>query len=99
MHSLKANRRLIKWVIEFREFDIKYRPRTTIKVLALADFVVECPIANQKVGGQEDIDKQVPEEGQKEKEKEDLEMTPKEYWMLYFDGASKTKTSGEDLVL
>ena len=99
MHSPKASGRLIKWAIELGEFDIKYKPRTAIKAHALADFVVECTIANQEVGGQEDIDKQAPEQGQKDKAKEDLEITPKEYWMLYFDGASKTKMSGAGLVL
>ena len=97
MHSPKASGRLIKWAIELGEFDIKYRPRTAIKAQALVDFVVECTIANQEVGGQEEIDKPVQEQGQKEKE--DLETTPKEYWKLYFDGASKTKTSGAGLVL
>ncbi|KAL8099611.1 hypothetical protein AgCh_032031 [Apium graveolens] len=61
---------------------------------ALADFVVECTIPNQEVGGQEDAipqDKGVDNGG---KEKDD-----KEYWVLYFDGASKTNSSGAGLVL
>ena len=65
-----------------------------IKAQALADFVVECTIVNQEVGGQEDIDKQAPEQGHEEKREEDLEMDLKEYWVLYFYAASKTKTSG-----
>ncbi len=32
---------LIQWSIELSEFDIDYRPRTTIKAQALADFVAE----------------------------------------------------------
>ena len=56
------------------------------------DFVVECTIDNQEVGGKEDIDKAVLDE-------QNVEMTPKEYWTLYFDGASKTKSSGAGLVL
>ena len=33
--------RILKWAIELSEFDIEYRPRTTIKGQVLADFVVE----------------------------------------------------------
>ena len=91
MHNPKASGRLIKWAIELGEFDIKYKPQTAIKAQALADFVVKCTIANQEVGGQEEVDKQVPEQGQTER---NPEITLKEYWKLYFDGASKTKTSG-----
>ena len=47
-------------------------------------------------GGEEEVDKQVPEQGQTEG---NPETTLKEYWKLYFDGASKTKTSGAGLVL
>ena len=70
-----------------------------IKAHALADFMVECTIANQEVGGEEDIDKQAPKQGQKDEAKEDLEITLKEYWVLYFYGVSKTIMSGADLVL
>ena len=51
MHSLKSSGRIIKWATELGEFDIKYRSRTTIKAQALVDFMVECTIANQEVGG------------------------------------------------
>ncbi|KAL8116196.1 hypothetical protein AgCh_022623 [Apium graveolens] len=51
IHSPKASGRLIKWAIELGEFDLKYKPRTAIKAQALADFVVECTIPNQEVGG------------------------------------------------
>ncbi|XP_074373822.1 uncharacterized protein LOC141714189 [Apium graveolens] len=74
-HSPKASGRLIKWAIELGEFDIKYKPRTAIKAQALADFVVECTINDQEVGGQEII---TPEGGEKEK---DEETTLKEYWL------------------
>ncbi|XP_074364623.1 uncharacterized protein LOC141705630 [Apium graveolens] len=39
IHSSKVSGRLIKWAIELEEFDIKYKPRTSI--IAQTDFVVE----------------------------------------------------------
>ncbi|KAK3024223.1 hypothetical protein RJ639_044692 [Escallonia herrerae] len=39
-----ASERLVNWLVELGEFDIKYQPRTTIKAQALSDFVVECTI-------------------------------------------------------
>ena len=98
IHSPKASGRLIKWAIELGEFDIKYKPRTVIKAQALADFVVECTIPNQEVRGQEDtipqdkgVEDTIPQDKEVDKEKE--------YWVLYFDGASKTNSSGAGLVL
>ncbi|KAL8134921.1 hypothetical protein AgCh_009797 [Apium graveolens] len=83
LHSPKVIDRLIQWEIELGEFDIKYKPQTTLKAQALADFVVECTINDQEVGGQQIV---TPEEGKKDKE-EDL--TLKEYWVLHFDRAFK----------
>ncbi|XP_074336883.1 uncharacterized protein LOC141674055 [Apium graveolens] len=93
LHSPKASIRLITWAIELGEFDIKYMPRTSIKAQALVDFMVECTINDQEIRGQEIV---TPEGGKKEK---DEEITLKEYWILRFDGASKTKSSGAGLVL
>ena len=41
MNKLEATGRLIQWVIEFSEFDIRYKPRNAIKAQALADFIAE----------------------------------------------------------
>ncbi|XP_074323147.1 uncharacterized protein LOC141660084 [Apium graveolens] len=74
LHSPKASGRLIIWAIELGEFDIKYKPRTTIKAQVLADFVIKCTINDPEVGGQEIV---TPEGGEKERDKE---ITLKEYW-------------------
>ena len=31
LHKSETSRRLVKWAIELSEFDIRYKPRTTIK--------------------------------------------------------------------
>ena len=41
LHKPETSGRLIKWVIELSEFDIKYKPRTTVKGQVLADFIME----------------------------------------------------------
>ena len=71
IHSPKASGRLIKWAIELGEFDIKYKPRTTIKAQELADFMLKCTIPNQEVGGQEDTTPQDKEVDKGDKEKDD----------------------------
>ena len=41
MSNLDAVGRLALWAIELSEFDIQYRPRTTIKGQVVADFIAE----------------------------------------------------------
>ena len=41
LHRLETSGRLVKWAIELSEFDIRYKPRTTIKGQVLADFIME----------------------------------------------------------
>ena len=41
LHKQETSGRLMKWAIELREFDIRYKPKTTIKGQVLADFVME----------------------------------------------------------
>ena len=41
LHKPETSGRLMKWAIELSEFNIKYKPKTTIKVQILADFVME----------------------------------------------------------
>ncbi|GKV52424.1 hypothetical protein SLEP1_g59006, partial [Rubroshorea leprosula] len=40
--------RLIGWSVELSEYDLKFRPRTTIKSQAVADFLVECTSITNK---------------------------------------------------
>ena len=41
LHKLETSGRLMKWTIELSEFDIRYKPKTTIKGQILVDFVME----------------------------------------------------------
>ena len=41
LHKPEVFERLIKWAIELRELDIRYKPKTAIKGQVLADFVME----------------------------------------------------------
>ena len=41
LHKLEVSGRLMKWAIKLSEFDIRYKPKTTIKGQVLADFVME----------------------------------------------------------
>ena len=41
LHKPETSGRLMKWAIELREFDIRYKPKTAIKRQVLADFVME----------------------------------------------------------
>ncbi|XP_028051260.1 uncharacterized protein LOC114255918 [Camellia sinensis] len=41
--------RILKWVVELGQYDIKFRPRTTIKAQALADFVAEFALGTHPV--------------------------------------------------
>ena len=42
----EASGRLLKWAIELGQFDVNFRPRTTIKGQALVDFIVEFTYAS-----------------------------------------------------
>ena len=41
LHKPETSGRLMKWAIELREFDIRYKPRTAVKEQILADFIIE----------------------------------------------------------
>ena len=46
MNKLEAAGRLIQWVIELNEFNIKNQPRNAIKAQALANFIVEFTLSH-----------------------------------------------------
>ena len=45
LHKPETSEGLMKWAIELSEFDIRYKPKTTIKGQILADFFMEFTIA------------------------------------------------------
>ena len=45
LHKPETSGRLMKWVIELSEFDIRYKPKTAIKGQILADFIMEFTLA------------------------------------------------------
>ena len=46
LHKSKTSGRLIKWAIELSEFDIRYKPRMSVKGKVLADFIIEFTPSN-----------------------------------------------------
>ena len=42
LHNREANGRIAKWALELMSLDLSFKPRTSIKSQALADFVAEC---------------------------------------------------------
>ncbi|KAI3723439.1 hypothetical protein L2E82_35012 [Cichorium intybus] len=76
--------RLAKWAIELGEHDIDYKPRTSIKGQALADFLAEMPEEEEAATSQAT--------------KQELDAPP-ETWMLHTDGAASKEGSGAGLVL
>ena len=49
LHKPETSRRLIKWVIELSEFNIRYKPRTAVKGQVLTDFIVDFTPSNTPV--------------------------------------------------
>ena len=41
LHKLETSGRLVKWAIEMSEFNIRYKPKTSIKGQVLVDFIME----------------------------------------------------------
>ncbi|GAA0145622.1 hypothetical protein LIER_05776 [Lithospermum erythrorhizon] len=76
--------RIVKWAIELSEFDLRYRPRTSIKYQALADFMVECTHGPEE---------EAPELFNL------VEASEQSVWLLYVDGASNPADSGAVILL
>ena len=53
MNRLEAAGRLIQWVVELSEFDLRYQPRHAIKAQALVDFIVEFTPSHDETEGSE----------------------------------------------
>ena len=56
LHKPETSGRLMKWAIELSEFDIRYKPKTTMKGQILADFVMEFTSAEPAKNAQTETD-------------------------------------------
>ncbi|KAM2248724.1 hypothetical protein ACFXTI_003466 [Malus domestica] len=84
----------MKWALELGQYGLVFRPRTTIKAQALADFVAEF---TPSLGNATVRPNDAPEAA-----KSTLDtLTPsnKDFWNLHVDGASNYKGSGAGIVL
>ncbi|XP_073099648.1 uncharacterized protein [Elaeis guineensis] len=81
---------MAKWAVKLDEFDIQYRPRSSMKAQVLADFVTECTIFDNK---SKDTDDNTI------KEATTLKPDLKSTWVLHIDGASNAQGSGAGLIL
>ena len=100
----KASRRFLKWAIELGQFDINYRPQTTINGQASVDFIVEFTYSNTtEVTGTTNIVeavKKVKMEGDRitTKRLKDDNLN-REQCVIYVDGASNKNGSGAGMML
>ena len=77
---------LIKWIVKLSEFDIQYKPRSTIKSQVSADFIAECTIPDETPTLQQ------------ESTKESTPLSPRP-WILHVDGSSTPSASGAGIIL
>ncbi|XP_013634263.1 PREDICTED: uncharacterized protein LOC106339939 [Brassica oleracea var. oleracea] len=85
MHKPEVSRQLAKWAVELGEYDVIFRPATTIKSHVLADFVAEfspalLPALEQEIR----LRNGVEEEGE---------------WTFHVDGSSNVRGAGVGIVL
>ena len=55
MSKLEATDRMVQWVIELSQFDIKYRPRTTIKSQVLAGFIARFTLPKESMANSSEL--------------------------------------------
>uniref|UniRef100_A0A2N9F8W7 Integrase catalytic domain-containing protein n=1 Tax=Fagus sylvatica TaxID=28930 RepID=A0A2N9F8W7_FAGSY len=78
--------RISKWGAQLGTYDVRYKPRTTIKGHVLDDFIAEfAPDNDILIGGEH------PKDTERDLEKKD--------WALYVDGAANSRGSGLGIVL
>ncbi|XP_077249331.1 uncharacterized protein LOC143888821 [Tasmannia lanceolata] len=109
LHRPDTSGRLVKWVVELSEFDIKYLPRPAIRAQVLADFIAECTMPDSDPGSEAEpvISEQqieaeaVPLPGLESAAPptSPLPCSEEPLWEVYVDGSSNKSGSGAGLVL
>ncbi|GJR74433.1 reverse transcriptase domain-containing protein [Tanacetum coccineum] len=86
LNNTETSRKLAKYAVELRAYNIKFIPRNAVKGQVLADFLLDSP-----EGTKEDLYFRIPEIP--------VEKDNTKSWTLFTDGASSPKGSGAGLVL
>ncbi|XP_074342207.1 uncharacterized protein LOC141679667 [Apium graveolens] len=81
---------MLKWAVELGQFDLEYMPRTTIKGLALADFLLEFD---------SEADDKALVVSRPSHTEEVLEEFLHPWWILHVDGAVNNGGAGVGIVL
>ncbi|KAM2654056.1 hypothetical protein EV2_025609 [Malus domestica] len=91
LHGLDASQRVMKWALELGQYGLVFRPHTTIKAQALAEFAPNLSDATEQPSNTPEIEHTLA-----------LAMlTPlsEDFWHLHADGVSNNKGSGGGVVL
>ncbi|KAI5341618.1 hypothetical protein L3X38_009493 [Prunus dulcis] len=94
LHSPNAYQRLMKWEIELSQYNLLYRPKTTIKAQALADFVAEFTSSTEE----EKLVSKKKESSRADKTSAEPDQ-PRDIWQLHVAGASNQKGAGAGFVI
>nr|ABF93468.1 retrotransposon protein, putative, unclassified [Oryza sativa Japonica Group] len=86
LHNREGTGRVVKWAIEFSEFDLHFEPRHAIKSQALADFVAEWTPAPEPIS--------VPEASSGPSQ-----LPHTAYWVMQFDGSLSLQGAGAGVML
>jgi ribonuclease HI len=79
--------RISKWGAHLGAYDVRYRPRTSIKGQVLADFVAKFAPEHSELPTMEEHPRSAEQ------------ITEKSWWTLYVDGAANSRGSGLGIVL
>ncbi|XP_074342942.1 uncharacterized protein LOC141680679 [Apium graveolens] len=92
MHQPESSGRMLKWTVELGQFEVDYKPRTTIKGQALADFILEFPPHQEVNPGALVVIPSTEAVGL-----ESQNSAP--WWSLFMDGASNGDGAGAGIEL
>ena len=84
---------MAKWAIKLREFKINFQSEPTIKVKALADFLMECTVPNEKPTSMKSNDAKKTSLTRSEDTKKFL------HWILHVDRALDIQGCSTELIL
>ncbi|XP_074342940.1 uncharacterized protein LOC141680677 [Apium graveolens] len=92
MHKPESSGRMLKWTVKLGQFEVDYKPRTTIKGQALVDFMLEFPPHQEVESGALVFIPSTEEVGL-----ESENSAP--WWSLFMDGASNGDGAGAGIEL